>query len=467
MCYLTGPVKLSKSARCSTESTWHVSPTRSSPFASRYSQLTSVAVRPHGIAPCGSERTALFIILGTMNFLRAYGSLVRATHLLAAIALSACAAAGPRNPDVDDRIARIENDIVAISAEGADSGSAQPLLSRMETLKVPGLSVAVFDSGRIVWARAYGFADAEGAVRVDTSTLFQAASISKPLASVALFRLVERGRLALDQDVNERLTRWRVPASSFTTVDKVTPRRIVTHMAGLTVTGFAGYKAGEQLPSLEQMLAGQPPANSRPVVVDTLPGARESYSGGGFLVLQLLLEEVSGKGFAQLLDDLVIGPARMGRSTFSQPLPDNLAPQAATGYDRSGKAVPGRYHTHPELAAAGLWSTPSDLARFMLSVGRAYRGEPDGLLTRESASAMLTRVPGGSGQGFGLSGEGNAFRYRHSGGNVGFTCYAVAFAGIGRGMVVMTNSDAGSQLIRELTRAVAREYGWPRMWVRE
>lgn len=141
--------------------------------------------------------------------------------------------------------------------------------------------------------------------------------------------------------------------------------------------------------------------------------------------------------------------------------------RVATGHDDTGAPIAGRYHVHPELAAAGLWSTPSDLARFMLSVGRSYRGEPGGLLEQTSAHTMLTAVPGGSGQGFGLSGEGDAFRYRHGGGNAGFACYTVAFAGIGRGMVVMTNSDAGSQLIRELTRAVAREYGWPRMWVRE
>lgn len=157
----------------------------------------------------------------------------------------------------------------------------------------------------------------------------------------------------------------------------------------------------------------------------------------------------------------------MTHSTFSQPLPAALMTRAATGHDRSGAAVPGRHHVYPELAPAGLWTTPSDVARFMLAVGRSYRGEPEGLLEPNSARTMLTHVPGGSGQGFGLSGEGDAFRYRHSGGNAGFTCYAVAFAGIGRGMVVMTNSDAGTQLIRELTRSVAREYGWPRMWVRE
>jgi CubicO group peptidase (beta-lactamase class C family) len=387
--------------------------------------------------------------------------------VIASAAFACAPARSIDSPDANARIASIENDIITIDAAGADSGAAQSLISRMAALKVPGLSIAVFDSGRIVWARAYGVVDRTVGEFVDTATLFQAASISKPVTSVGMFRLVEQGRISLDEDVNAQLQRWAVPENRFTQVEKVTPRRIVTHMSGLNVHGFFGYRSSETLPTLPQILDGAPPANSPAVRVDTIPGTREIYSGGGFVVLQLLMEDVSARSFPGLLADLVLEPAGMVHSTFAQPLPHDLAARAATGHDDTGASITGRYHVHPELSAAGLWSTPSDLARFMLAVGRSYRGEPRGVLQKESARTMLTAVPGGSGQGFGLSGQGDAFRYRHSGGNAGFTCYAVAFAGIGRGMVVMTNSDAGTRLIRELTRAVAREYGWPRMWVRE
>lgn len=386
------------------------------------------------------------------------------------VLLAACTSAPPaptHESSTAARIARIERDLIPISANGVDSGPPQPIARRMAALKVPGVSVAVFDSGRIVWTRSFGVADVEAGVPVDSGTLFQAASISKPVTSVGMFRLVEQGLISLDEDVNQHLKTWAVPANRFTHVEKVTPRRIVTHMAGLSVGGFAGYAVGEQVPTVHQILNGHAPANSSPVRVDTFPGARERYSGGGFVVLQLLMEEVAGLSFGPLLDDLVLKPARMQQSTFSQPLSSDLMSRAATGHDRHGAPVPGRHHIYPELAPAGLWTTPSDVARFMLAVGRSYRGEAGGILQQVSARTMLTHVPGGSGQGFGLSGEGEAFRYRHSGGNAGFTCYAVAFAGVGRGMVVMTNSDAGTPLVRELTRAVAREYGWPRMWVRE
>ena len=386
------------------------------------------------------------------------------------LTLAACAPDSvptPANDDTQALISRIENGLVPIDAAGVDSGPPQSLGSRMADLHVPGLSIAVFDSGRIVWTRSYGVTDVTTAEEVDSTTLFQAASISKPVTSVGMFRLVEQGLLSLDEDVNERLESWAVAENGFTQVEKVTPRRIVTHMAGLNVGGFAGYARGEPVPSVHQILRGEAPANSPPVRVDTFPGARESYSGGGFVVLQLLMEEVTGQSFPSLMADLVLEPANMTHSTFSQPLPDELMDRAATGHDSKGVPVPGGHHVHPELAPAGMWSTPSDIARFMLAVGRSYRGESGGLLEPTSARTMLTQVPGGSGQGFGLSGEGDAFRYRHSGGNLGFTGYAVAFAGSGRGMVVMTNSDAGSRLIRELTRAVSREYGWPRMWVLE
>lgn len=364
-------------------------------------------------------------------------------------------------------IARIEHGLIPIDDTGADSGAPQSISERMATFKVPGLSVAVFDGGRIIWARGYGISDQKTRAAVDTSTLFQAASISKPVSSVGSFRLVEQGMLALDQNVNERLQSWKVPENQFTQNEKVTLRRIVSHMAGLTVHGFAGYKRSDARPTLPQILDGLQPANSPTVRVDTIPGVRESYSGGGFVILQLLMEDVSGQRFDTLMSDLVLQPAGMPYSTFSQPLPADRAGQAATGHDSDGVAIDGRYHIYPELAAAGLWTIPSDLARFMLAVGRSYRGEQGGILEQTSARTMLTRVPGGSGQGFGLSGEGESFRYRHNGGNAGFTCYAVAFAATGRGIVLMTNSDAGSQLMRELARAVSREYGWPPLWVGE
>jgi CubicO group peptidase (beta-lactamase class C family) len=180
----------------------------------------------------------------------------------------------------------------------------------------------------------------------------------------------------------------------------------------------------------------------------------------------LLAQDITGQPFAELASTAVLQPTGMTHSTFAQPLPEALQKFAATGYRPDGRAVDGGHHVYPELSAAGLWSTPSDLARFMMAIGRSYRGHNGGLLRPRTARMMLTRVPGGSGLGFGLSGADSTFRYRHTGGNEGYRAYAVAFANSGRGVVIMTNSDAGDVLIRELLDAISREFGWPGMQVR-
>ncbi|MBD2701599.1 beta-lactamase family protein [Spirosoma sp. BT702] len=381
-----------------------------------------------------------------------------------AILLTTLSANGQRELALSSE--RIENKLIHITRSGADSGTYQTIYDRMRALNVPGVSIAVFDNGKISWAKAYGVSDKSQAKPVATSTLFQAASISKPVTSVATFRLIEKQALTLDEDVNLKLKRWKIPESPFSEKEKVTIRRIVSHTAGLSVHGFAGYNHTVKLPTVTQILDGTPPANSSPVRVKETPGEKESYSGGGFTVLQLLLEDVTGKPFGPLLEDLVLKPVGMKQSTFSLPLPSDQVSIAAKGYDERGNMVDGGYHLYPELAAAGLWTTPGDLAKFMLNVSDSYRADK-GILKQETARQMLTKIPGAGGLGFGVDGTGETLRFRHSGGNAGFSCYAVAFAQTGRGVVIMTNSDNGTSLIHELVRAMAREYQWGPMWPRD
>jgi CubicO group peptidase (beta-lactamase class C family) len=377
-------------------------------------------------------------------------------------------ASPPSEHVLADRIARIEQDLRTPLEGAASSESSKSLQARMAELRVPGVSVTVFDEGQIIWAKGYGQRNSATGEPVDSQTLFQAASISKPVSAVGMFRLFERGKVLLDADVNTMLRSWAIPQSSFSVVEKVTLRRIVSHMSGLSVSGFAGYAVDAPVPSVIQILNGAAPANSAPVRVESMPGSQETYSGGGYVVMQLLMQDVTGRPFDALMKDLVLKPVGMTRSSFGQPLPDRFIKEGnfATGYRSDGTPVPGRYHVYPEQAPAGLWTTPSDLARFMLAVGRSYRGEQRALLKVATAREIMTRVPGGSGLGFGISGTGPTERYRHSGGNEGFRGYAVAFTGSGRGMVVLVNSDQGSTLYAELLDAVSREYNWPRMNVR-
>jgi CubicO group peptidase (beta-lactamase class C family) len=326
---------------------------------------------------------------------------------------------------------------------------------------VPGASVAVIDGGELAWARGYGVRDADEGGEVGPDTLFQAASISKPTSALGVLRLVERGELDLDRDVNEYLTSWRVPAREGWQ-PRLTLRQLLSHTAGLTVHGFPGYRRDAPLPTLPQILDGQAPANTAPVRVDTLPGLHFRYSGGGTTIVQQVVEDVTGEPFARFMQREVLEPLGMTRSGYMQPLPAERWADAASAHDVGGTPTRGKAHTYPEHAAAGLWTTAGDLVRMLLAIQRIDAGQGDGFLKQTTVREMLT--PQGDPQigiGFFLAGAGPSARFQHTGGNVGFGCIALAYRTGGHGAAIMTNGDWGHFLIEELLASIAREYAWP------
>lgn len=386
------------------------------------------------------------------------------------LALAGCSVSNQQSTAANQQLARqqaFESSIRSIDDDGNSSASTNTLEARMKAYDVPAVSITVFDNNQIIWSKGYGKPDIESNQGVTRDTLFQAASISKAVTSVAAFKMIQNGNFELNEDVNLKLKRWQVPDNQFTQHQKVTPSRIMSHTSGLNVSGFEGYNIAQPIPSVVEILQGSELSNSPAVRVFQTPGASEHYSGGGMTVLQLLMEDTSERAFAPLMQQLILHPLDMSQSAFDLHQPEKRQSQIAKGYDSQGKMIAGGYHLYPEKAAAGLWSTPTDLAKFMLALGKAYRGEDETLLSQASAKTMLTRVPGAGGTGIGIDGEADAFRFRHSGGNAGYTCYAVSFANSGRGFVVMTNSDNGFQLIHEISRALSETYDWPAMWMRE
>jgi CubicO group peptidase (beta-lactamase class C family) len=397
-----------------------------------------------------------------------FGIVLQCSSWTAATALSAAthptrttAPQTPSESNVEARIARIENGLLPPIVIKGQNTRAMNIAERMAHYKVPGVSVAFFDRDQIVWTRTYGFADLAGKKPVSTKTLFQAASISKPLSALAALHLVQDGKLSLDENVDNRLHSWTIPENDFTKEQKVTLRRILSHSAGLTVHGFPGYAAGEPMPTVTQILNGEKPANTMPIRVDTIPGTVWRYSGGGYTITQLLLTDLTRKPFPQLLHDLVLQPARMIDSTYEQPLPKRLIPLAATPYRASGEPVKGGWHTYPEMAAAGLWTTPSDLARLAIEVQNEYAGKSNKILSQHMMRQMLTPQKDNYGLGFEIDSADQGMRFSHNGANEGYRCDLEAYIESGQGVVIMTNSDNGSQLIFELLGAVAKEYQWP------
>ncbi len=388
----------------------------------------------------------------------------RCSSALAAFAFTGGIAAGqsaaPAAGTTEAHIKQVEACLPAPVVIKGEQKSCATLAQAMAEYHVPGVSIAVVHNGAIEWAKGYGVKDTAGHP-VTPDTLFQAGSISKPLAAMAALRQVQLGKLSLDGDVNKQLTSWQLPPSPAAPGAVVTLRELLTHTAGLTVHGFPGYAAGEPVPTLVEVLDGAKPANTPAIRLESAPGARWNYSGGGYTVMQQLLIDQTKQPFAALLHDNVLAPVGMTHSTYEQPLPEPLRAGAAEPFTFEGKPVPGGAHIYPERAAAGLWTTPSDLARYMIENQRSLDGRANHVLSAPLTREMMTPGVGSWGLGFEIGGSPADPYFSHGGVNEGFESLFVGYEKGGNGAAVMTNAQGGTRLAEAVIRAVAKAYGWP------
>lgn len=347
-----------------------------------------------------------------------------------------------------------------VAVEQPPSADLLSFAAAMARCHTPGVSIALIDGGEVGEVRCAGVREAGRDGPITEHTRFQAGSISKSVAAACALRLVADGVLDLDADVNDRLTSWRLPANGGWQ-PRVTLRQLLSHTAGTTVHGFPGYPAGVPVPTVPELLDGQ--GNTPPVRVVSLPGVEFSYSGGGYTIMQQLLADVTGTDFATLAPELVLGPLGMADSTYAQPLPPELAGTAATGHRSAFVPVTGRWHTYPEQAAAGLWTTAADLARFFVALRNSWLGRPGSPLPQPIARQMATPYAANKSYGLGLqlADDGPAY-IGHGGDDQGFENTALLYLESGQGIVVLTNSDNGSELIDDVILPAVRDrYGWP------
>lgn len=368
--------------------------------------------------------------------------------LLALVSFSSIA----QNSAIEERVKRIENGLMLPMQIKGQPIKTFNINERLKQLNIPGVSIAFVNNGKVEWARAYGMADISENRPMTTETLLLAGSISKPVAALRAHQMVEEGKLSLDKNINDYLKSWKLPDNEFTVKEKVTLRRILNHTAGLTTWGFPGYDKGDKIPSIPEVLDGK--GNTDSVRVYKEPGKSWMYSGGGYTIMQLMITDVEGTSFPATMQKNVLDPLGMEKSTFENPLPEKYHSIAATGYRGNGNEVEGKWPIYPEMAAAGLWTTPTQLIQYAIEIQKISNTKEDGILKYSSVKEMLT--PGMNDHGLGP--QTDKGKFGHGGADEGFRANLMAWKNQPYALAIIVNSDNGS-IMQEIQLAIAKEYG--------
>ncbi len=372
------------------------------------------------------------------------------------------------NDSIEKRIEKVETNLASeIQVEGEPNWNIK---ERMKFYHVNGVSIAVIKNYKIEWARGYGWADSAEQRPVTTATLFQAGSISKSLNSVGVLKLVQEGKLNIYKDINDYLKSWKFPYDSLAKGKKITIANLLNHSAGLSVHGFPGYEKGDSIPTLLQVLDGKRPANTSAVRSEFEPSIKYQYSGGGTTISQLIVEDIRQMPYDKFMWQEVLKPMGMNSSSYMQPPSTENKNKLATGYDVDryyihGKEVKGKYHIYPEQAAAGLWTNPTDLAKYIIETQLSLQGKSNKVLSKETTALRLTPyVDSSIALGVFIEKRGGEKYFGHSGKDEGFVARYWGSFDAGNGVVVMTNTDDVS-LINEIINSVAIVYEWKGFYV--
>lgn len=357
---------------------------------------------------------------------------------------------------VNEQIARVET---SLSGSLVIDGKMYTLSERMKHYKVPGLSVAVIDSYQIVWAKGYGYADKKEERKVTANTLFEPGSISKSLNAVAILQLAQQGKLDLYQDINQYLVNWKFPYDTVSHGKKITTAQLLSHTAGLGVHGFPGYQRDSAIAAVTDILDGRAPSNTEAVRSIAEPGKESRYSGGGILITQQMLTDLTKQRYEQYMWEHVLRPLGMTNSSYNQPPAVSQRKNLATGYKSNGNEVPGKYFVYPEKAAAGLWTTPTDICKYILEMQQAYQGKSSKVLNQEMVKLHVMPYKNDVAMGTFIQNRNGEKYFDHTASNEGFSGLFIGGLTNGKGAAIFVNSDDASILF-ELVNTIALVYNW-------
>lgn len=352
--------------------------------------------------------------------------------------------------NVNDKIKVFENDL---NHWDKSKSKKWTLKERMAFYNTHAVSIAVIKDYKVEWVKTYGYAAIAEKKLATPQTLFQAASISKSINSLGILKLVQEGKLSVDSDINAYLRDWKFPYDSISKGKKITLANLLAHKAGLSVGGYEGYERGKALPTTVEILNGLKPANSNAVRSVFEPGLKFQYSGGGTLISQLILEDLTGEKYDEYMKRNVLAPLGMNNSSFTEPT-GKLKNILATGYNNNGTEIKGKYHLYPEMAPAGLWTSPTDLAKLVIETQLSLLGKSNKVLTTEMSKKRVENNWGVFLNDF----KGEKY-FGHSGGNEGFGCHYVGSIDGGNGIVVMMNGR-NIKLIEEIVSSIASLNNW-------
>lgn len=362
--------------------------------------------------------------------------------------------------EIEAKIQQVESNLTgAVQIENIPPAK-WTIAQRMKFYHANGISITVIKEYKIEWTKSYGWADSSEQRPVTPVIRFQAGSNSKSLNAIGVLKLVQDGKINLDEDINKYLKSWKFPYDSLSKGKKITVANLLSHTAGITIHGFPGYEKGDTIPTLTQILDGQKPANTQAVRSVFEPSLKYQYSGGGTTISQLIIQDVTGQPYDEYMWKNVLKPMGMTNSSYTQPPKKKIEKFLATGYYNDGKPVKGKYHIYPEQAAAGLWTTSNDLAKYVIETQLALAGKSQKVLNREMTTLRLTPyLDSLSALGVFILNTGGVKYFKHGGVDEGFVSqYVGSFEG-GNGVVVMTNTY-NTLLFDEIIYSVATTYNW-------